>query len=85
MLAAAILSAAACSPIDDPCNNPGTRQGELSISVSMEEPTRAMITDSMLPDGSEMGIALFDAGHFGTEDIIVDVLAENLKKNFKTY
>ena len=61
MLAAAILSAAACSPIDDPCKGPDTRQGELSISVSMEESTRAMITDSMLPDGSEMGIALFDS------------------------
>ena len=61
MLAAAILSAAACSPIDNPCNDPDTRQGELSISVSTEELTRAMITDSMLPDVSEMGIALFDS------------------------
>lgn len=61
MLAAAILSVAACSPIDDPCKGPDTRQGELSISVSMEESTRAMITDSMLPDGSEIGLALFDS------------------------
>ena len=60
MLAAAFLSAAACSPIDDPCKGPDTRLGELSISVSTDEPTRAMITDRMLPDGSEMGIALFD-------------------------
>ena len=60
MLAAAILSAVACSPIDNPCNDPDTRQGELSISVSTDEPTRTMITDRMLPDGSEMGIALFD-------------------------
>jgi len=61
MLAVAIMSVAACSPIDDPCKGPDTRQGELSISVSTDEPTRAMITDSMLPDGSEMGIALFDS------------------------
>ena len=61
MLAAAILSATACSPIDNPCKGIDTRQGELSISVSTDEPTRAMITDSMLPDGSEMGIALFDS------------------------
>ena len=61
MLAAAILSAAACSPIDNPCKGTDTRQEELSISVSTEELTRAMITDSMLPDVSEMGIALFDS------------------------
>lgn len=29
-----------------------------------------------------MGIALFDAGHFGTEDIIVKPLAEELKRAF---
>ena len=28
-------------------------------------------------------ISLFDGGHFNTEDIIVEVLAETLKKNFK--
>ena len=61
ILAAAFLSAAACSPIDIPCKGPDTHQGELSISVSTDEPTRAMITDNMLPDGSEMGIALFDS------------------------
>ena len=61
MLAAAFLSAAACSPIDNPCNDPDTRQGELSISVSTDEPTRAMITDSMLPDGFEIGLAVFDS------------------------
>lgn len=60
MLAAAILSAAACSPIDIPSEVPGSRSEELTLSVYTEEPTRGMITDSMLPDGSEMGIALFD-------------------------
>ena len=61
MLAAAILSAAACSPIDDPTKDPTDKKGELSISVSTEEPTRGMITESMLPDGSEMGLGLFDS------------------------
>ena len=60
MLAAAILSAAACSPIDDPTKNSTDKEGELSISVSTEEPTRGMITERMLPDGSEMGLGLFD-------------------------
>ena len=60
MLAAAILSAAACSPIDDPTKNSTDKDGELSISVSTEEPTRGMITERMLPDGSEMGLGLFD-------------------------
>ena len=60
MLAAAILSVAACSPIDDPVKNPAGKEGELTISVSTEEPTRGMITESVLPDGSEMGLGLFD-------------------------
>ena len=60
MLAAAILSAAACSPIDDPTRNTAGKEGELTISVSTEEPTRGMITERVLPDGSEKGLGLFD-------------------------
>ena len=60
LLAAAILSAAACSPIDDPTRNPANKEGELTISVSTEESTRGMITERVLPDGSEMGLGLFD-------------------------
>ena len=60
LLAAAILSAAACSPISDPTKNPAGKEGELTISVSTEDPTRSMITERMLPDGSEMGLGLFD-------------------------
>ena len=60
MLAAAFLSAAACSPIDNPTKNHTIKEGELTISVSTEEPTRGMITDRVLPDGSEMGLGLFD-------------------------
>ena len=58
MLAAATMSAAACSTIEEPpCPDQGK---ELTISVSTEEPTRAMITDSILPTGSEIGIGLFN-------------------------
>ena len=60
MLVAAVLSAAACSPIDDPSQNQATKEGELTISVSTEAPTRGMITERVLPDGSEMGLGLFD-------------------------
>lgn len=60
LLAAAILSAAACSPIDNPTKNHTSKEGELTISVSTEDPTRGMITERMLPDGSEMGLGLFD-------------------------
>ncbi len=60
ILAAATLSAAACSPIDVQSEVHNNIEGELTISVSLEDPTRGMITDSMLPDGSEMGIGLFD-------------------------
>ena len=61
MLAAAVMSAAACSPMDIPSETSEGREGELTISVFTEEPTRGMITDSMLPDGSTMGIGLFDS------------------------
>ena len=60
ILAAAVLSAAACSPIDGPTTNSTDKKGELTISVSTEEPTRGMITERILPDGSEMGLGLFD-------------------------
>ena len=60
MLAAAILSAVACSPIDGPTTNSTDKKGELTLSVSTEEPTRGMITERILPDGSEMGLGLFD-------------------------
>ena len=60
MLVAAVLSAAACSPIDDPTKNHNGKEGELTISVSTEEATRGMITERILPDGSEMGLGLFD-------------------------
>lgn len=60
ILAAAVLSAAACSPIDGPTTNSTDKKGELTISVSTEEATRGMITERILPDGSEMGLGLFD-------------------------
>ncbi len=42
----------------------------------------ADIKHDVFMDAHAMGIALFDAGHFGTEDIIVHPLAEELKKAF---
>ena len=42
----------------------------------------ADIKHDVFMDAHAMGIALFDAGHFGTEDIIVAPLAEELKKAF---
>lgn len=42
----------------------------------------ADIKHDIFMDAHAMGIALFDAGHFGTEDIIVKPLAEELRKAF---
>ena len=42
----------------------------------------ADIKHDVFMDAHSMGIALFDAGHFGTEDIIVSILANQLKKAF---
>ncbi len=42
----------------------------------------ADIKHDVFMDAHSMGIALFDAGHFGTEDIIVSILANRLKKAF---
>ncbi len=42
----------------------------------------ADIKHDVFMDAHSMGIALFDAGHFGTEDIIVSILANELKKAF---
>ena len=42
----------------------------------------ADIKHDVFMDAHAMGIALFDAGHFGTEDIIVKPLAEELKRAF---
>ncbi len=42
----------------------------------------ADIKHDVFMDAHALGIALFDAGHFGTEDIVVAPLAEELKKAF---
>ena len=60
MLAAVIITAAACSPADElPVGTIGD-ETELSISVLAQQPTRGMITDSMLPDGAELCIGIFN-------------------------
>ena len=58
MLAAAVCAAAACSPIEGQTYQ--SEGGELSISVNTVEPTRGIITDSVLPDGSQIAIAIFN-------------------------
>ena len=58
MLAAAVCAAAACSPLEEqPHSDMG---GELTISVSTVQPTRGIITDSVLPDGSQIAIAIYN-------------------------
>ena len=58
MLAAAVCAAAACSPLEEQPNS--DTGGELSISVSTVQPTRGIITDSVLPDGSQIAIAIYN-------------------------
>jgi putative NIF3 family GTP cyclohydrolase 1 type 2 len=42
----------------------------------------ADIKHNVFIDAHSMGITLLDAGHFNTEDIIVPVLAQEIKKSF---
>ena len=60
MLSAVIVTAAACSPTDELPIATITNETELSISVNTRPPTKGMITDSVLPDGSELCIGIFN-------------------------
>ena len=60
MLTAAALAAAACSPLEEQAGRIDSREAELSISVSAEQQTKGIITDPMLPDGSQIAIAIFN-------------------------
>ncbi len=60
MLAAVIITAAACSHTDELHFSMIEEEAALSISVLAEQPTRGMITDSMLPDGAELCIGIFN-------------------------
>ncbi len=60
MLAAVFVTAAACSPTDELPADTITDEAELSISVNTQPPTKGMITDSVLPDGSELCIGIFN-------------------------
>ena len=60
MLAVVIITAAACSHTDELHFSTIEEEAALSISVLAEQPTRGMITDSMLPDGSELCIGIFN-------------------------
>ena len=60
MLTAAALAAAACSPLEEQLGRIDSREAELSISVSAEQQTKGIITDPMLPNGSQIAIAIFN-------------------------
>lgn len=57
---AAIIFTAACSPTEHLPTGTTVKEAELTISVNTQEHTRAMITDSMLPDGAELCIGIFN-------------------------
>ena len=60
MLAAVFVTAAACSPTDELPADTITDESELSISVNTQHPTKGMITERVLPDGSELCIGIFN-------------------------
>jgi len=60
MLAAVFVTAAACSPTDELTADTITDESELSISVNTQPPTKGMITERVLPDGSELCIGIFN-------------------------
>ena len=60
MLAAVFVTAAACSPTDEFPAYTILDKAELSISVNTQPPTKGMITERVLPDGSELCIGIFN-------------------------
>jgi len=60
ILAAIIIFTAACSPTDELPIATITDETELSISVNTQPPTKGMITERVLPDGSELCIGIFN-------------------------
>ena len=60
MLAAVFVTAAACYPTDEFPTYTITDEAELSISVNTQPPTKGMITERVLPDGSELCIGIFN-------------------------
>lgn len=60
MLAAVFVTAAACSPTDEFPAYTISDETELSISVNTQPPTKGMITERVLPDGSELCIGIFN-------------------------
>lgn len=60
LMLAAIIFTAACSPTEHLPTGMTAKEAELTISVNTQEHTRAMITDSVLPDGSELCIGIFN-------------------------
>ena len=60
ILAAIIIFTAACSPTDELPIATITDETALSISVNTQPPTKGMITERVLPDGSELCIGIFN-------------------------
>ena len=60
ILAAIIIFTAACSPTDELPIATITDETVLSISVNTQPPTKGMITERVLPDGSELCIGIFN-------------------------
>ena len=76
MLAVVIITAAACSHTDELHFSTIEEEAALSISVLAEQPTRGMITDSMLPDGSELCIGIFnpDGSNYMGKTMLISTL-----------
>ena len=60
LMLAAIIFTAACSPTEHLPTGMTAKEAELTISVNTQEHTRGLITENMLPDGAEIGIAIFN-------------------------
>ncbi len=73
----ALKTVAVCSGSGSGLFNEVLEQG-VSAFVSAD------IKHSVFMAAHKANITVLDAGHFGTEDVIVEVLAEELKKEFKT-
>lgn len=64
------------------CSGSGGGYIEDTINLGFDALITADIKHHQFLDAHDNGISLFDAGHFNTEDIIVEDLAEKLKNKF---
>ncbi len=64
------------------CSGSGGNYIDEAIKLGFDALVTADVKHHYFLMASDYNIALYDAGHFNTEDIIVDVLAEKLKEKF---